>query len=111
MAGANTITVEFNVAATNPDVRILEYSGIDPASPMDVSAGATGNSATASSGAVSSEERREVKRGDLVGRTITTRNNCGFIQRLLTNPDGDIAEDRLLTAAGSYSAGAPLDNP
>src|SRR5207247_2307674 len=28
----------------------------------------------------------------------------GFTSRLLTSPDGDIAEDRMVTATGSYSA-------
>lgn len=37
-AGLNTVTVTFNRPATSPGVRILEYSGIDPNSPVDVSA-------------------------------------------------------------------------
>ena len=31
-----------------------------------------------------------------------------FTTRIITNPDGDIAEDRIVTAAGPYSATAPL---
>ena len=50
--GANAVTLTFNTAATNPDIRILEYSGIDPVSPVDVVVDATGNSATTNSGAV-----------------------------------------------------------
>src|SRR5215469_13415060 len=46
--GNNTVTVTFSQAAVNPDIRVLEYSGV---SAVDVSAGASGNSATASSGA------------------------------------------------------------
>ena len=34
-AGANVVTVKFTSAANYPDIRILEYSGIDPASPLD----------------------------------------------------------------------------
>src|SRR5208283_4707100 len=34
----------------------------------------------------------------------------GFTQRLLTSPDGDIAEDEAVTATGSYSATAPLSS-
>ena len=30
IAGTNTVTITFNLAATNPDIRILEYSGLDP---------------------------------------------------------------------------------
>src|ERR1700757_2895143 len=36
-AGANTVTLTFNKGAIYPDIRILEYSGIDPVSPVDVS--------------------------------------------------------------------------
>ena len=47
----------------------------------------------------------------LVGANIvetgTNGPGAGFTQRLNT-PDGDIAEDRVVTAAGSYSASAPL---
>ena len=41
-AGSNTVTVTFNQAASYPDVRILEYSGLDTTSPLDVTAGAVG---------------------------------------------------------------------
>ncbi len=42
-AGANTVTVTFNVAARFPDIRIAEYSGIDTVNPLDVSVGAQGS--------------------------------------------------------------------
>src|SRR4029077_20811586 len=29
-AGANTVTINFNVAARHPDIRIAEYGGVDP---------------------------------------------------------------------------------
>ena len=51
-AGANTVTVTFSTAAAFPDIRILEYSGADPANPVDVTAANSGNSATSSSGSV-----------------------------------------------------------
>ena len=31
-------------------------------------------------------------------------------QRLLTSPDGDLAEDKMVTSTGSYSATAPLSS-
>ena len=34
-ASGNTVTVTFNTAAVYPDIRIAEYSGIDPAAPVD----------------------------------------------------------------------------
>lgn len=35
-AGANMVTVTFSSSANSPDIRILEYSGADPNSPVDV---------------------------------------------------------------------------
>jgi hypothetical protein len=49
-AGANVVTVTFSAAAPWPDIRILEYSGIDQANPVDAITGATGTSATSNSG-------------------------------------------------------------
>src|SRR5258705_11824211 len=45
-AGSNTVTVRFNQAAAYVDIRALEYSGLDPASPLDVKAGAAAAGAT-----------------------------------------------------------------
>ena len=50
-AGANVVTLTFNAAVASPDIRILEYSGLDPLQPLDVNSAATGNSASSSSGA------------------------------------------------------------
>src|SRR5437016_5594416 len=49
-AGSNTVTVSFNQATPFVDVRILEYSGLDTASPLDVTAGAAGSGPHAKSG-------------------------------------------------------------
>ncbi len=39
VGGSNTVTVTFSKAAAAVDVRILEYSGLDTVSPLDVTAG------------------------------------------------------------------------
>src|SRR5438105_5760301 len=49
-AGANIVTVAFSPAVSYPDLRVLEYSGIDTAAPVDRAVANTGNNATASSG-------------------------------------------------------------
>jgi hypothetical protein len=107
-AGANAVKVTFTRAAAYPDIRILEYSGIDPNNPLDTAVGATGSSATSSSGNLTTKSATDL----LVGANIVAQHTNGpganFSQRLLTNPDGDIAEDRVVTAAGTYSASAPL---
>src|SRR5438093_1329705 len=40
--------------------------------------------------------------------TLTTGAGTSFTARMITNPDGDLVEDRIVAAAGSYSATAPL---
>jgi hypothetical protein len=107
-AGANTVTVTFNTATQFVDLRALEYSGLDLANPFDVGASASGASNSASSGAVTTSAAHELIFG--AGTTIGAFNaaGSGFTTRVITSPDADIAEDRFVTAAGSYSATAPL---
>ena len=38
----------------------------------------------------------------------TTGAGAGYTSRVITDPDGSILEDRVVTATGSYSATAPL---
>jgi hypothetical protein len=109
VGGSNEVTVAFSPAAVFPDIRILEYSGLDPSSPLDVSAGASGNSTAASSGAVTTTAANELIFG---ADTVFTGNKTpgtGFNTRIITTPDGNIAEDRTVSATGSYSAGATLN--
>jgi hypothetical protein len=106
--GANTVIVTFTTAAAWPDIRILEYSGIATTSPLDVTAGAAGSSTSASSGPATTT----VMNGLIVGAddtwTHTTGPGSGFTSRVITNPDGDIAEDEITTTVGSYTATAPI---
>jgi hypothetical protein len=41
------------------------------------------------------------------GRFIAA--SAGFTKRIITSPDGDIAEDRTTSALSSYNATAPLN--
>ena len=107
-AGANAVRAQFSVGARYPDVRILSYRGIDPSNPLDVTAAATGSSATSSSGAVTTTNPNDLIIGANLVQTTTTAAGTGFTRRVITNPDGDIAEDRIVSATGSYSATAPL---
>ena len=109
-AGANIVTVTFSVAAVSPDIRVLEYSGADQNNPVDVTAAATGSSATSSSGAVTTTNSNDLLLGANLVQTETAGPGTGFTQRILTTPDGDIAEDRMISATGSYSATAPLNS-
>ncbi len=109
-AGGTTITVTFNAAVNYPDVRIAEYSGIDPLNPVDVSVSGTGIGATSSSGSVTTTNPNDLLIGANYVTTSTTGPGTGFTSRVITNPDGSILEDRVVTTTGSYSATAPLNS-
>jgi Protein of unknown function (DUF4038)/Putative collagen-binding domain of a collagenase len=108
VAGRNLVTVSFTRSAQFVDLRVLEYAGIDPVNPLDRAVGASGSGSNTDSGALLTSVA-----GDLLvaGNTVTTRTasaGSGFLSRVITNPDGDLAEDRLAGAAGSYNATAPI---
>jgi len=107
-AGANVVTVTFTTAANYPDIRIAEYSGLDTVSPFDVGTGAVGNSATASTVAVNTNNANDLLIGANVVQTNTPGAGTGFTSRIVTYPDSDILEDRVVTAIGSYTATAPV---
>ncbi len=105
VGGSNTVTVTFSQAAAFPDVRILEYRGVTT---LDVTAGASGSSAAANSGAATTTSANELIFGANIVSTTTGAAGSGFTSRIITSPDGDIAEDKLVTTAGSNSATATL---
>jgi hypothetical protein len=98
--------VTFTVAARYPDIRILEYSGLDPTNPVDVTASNLGNSSTSIASVTTTNPNDLLVASNLV-QTVSTGIGSGFTQRLLTQ-DGDIAGDEVVTSAGSYSASSPL---
>jgi hypothetical protein len=104
-AATNTVTVTFSQAATYPDVRILEYRGVTT---LDVTAAATGSSASANSGSATTTSANELIFGADIVATTTTAAGTGFTSRIITTPDGDIAEDKTVAATGSNSATATL---
>ncbi len=107
VGGSNTVTVTFSKAAAYPDVRVLEYSGVDSANPLDVTAAAVGNSLTATSGSASTTSLNELIFG--AGMTFDVYNaaGSGFTKRTITNY-GDIVEDATVVSMGSYGTTAPL---
>ncbi|WP_353063329.1 choice-of-anchor D domain-containing protein [Tunturibacter psychrotolerans] len=102
---SNTVTVTFSQAAAYPDVRILEYRGVTA---VDVTAGASGSSTSANSGAATTRSPNELVFGANTVATATNAAGSGFTSRVITTPDGDIAEDKIVTTAGSNSTKATL---
>ena len=106
-AGSNTVTVTFNQSAAFPDVRILEYSGLETSAALDVTAAAVGTGTNANSGAATTTSANELLFG--AGSTAGTSYigaGTGFTSRII-NAFGNIAEDETVNSAGSYSATAP----
>ena len=104
-SGSNTVTVTFSQAATYSDVRILVYQGVTT---LDVTAGASGSSAAARSGSAATANANELIFGANTVETENAAAGSGFTARIITSPDGDIAEDKVVTTAGSNSATATL---
>ena len=105
VGGSNTVTVTFKQSAADPDIRILEYRGV---AALDAKAGASGSSTTANSGSATTTSANELIFGADMVATTTGAAGSGFTSRIIT-PDGDIAEDKVVTTAGSNSATATLD--
>ncbi len=101
-AGTNSVTVTFSAAAAYPDIRILEYSGVDTAALVDASAAAAGTAATHDSGALTTTGANELLFAANMTTGLTKAAGTGFTSRVITIPDSDIAEDCVVATAGSY---------
>ncbi|MGB6834128.1 MAG: IPT/TIG domain-containing protein [Candidatus Acidiferrum sp.] len=107
-AGGNIVTVTFSGAAAYPDIRILEYAGVSATNPIDITSTGTGSGTTSSTAAATTTNANDLLFAANIVTTLTSSSGAGFSTRIITTPDGDIAEDRLLTATGSYSASATM---
>jgi hypothetical protein len=105
-AGANVVTVRFNVAASFPDVRVLEYRGLDPVNPLIGGVGWTGTGTAADSWPLTVGTSNVLLVGANVVETSTSAPGANFTGRMITSPNGDLAEDQVVMAPGSYRATA-----
>jgi chitodextrinase len=105
-AGTNTVTVTFSVSVPYPDIRIAEYAGLDTVSPFDATSSGAGFPTTATSGNVTTTKPVELLfgAGDTAG--MFSAAGSGYTLRVITTPDGDIVEDRVVTSTGTYAATA-----
>src|SRR5262249_11540787 len=108
-AGANTVTVTFSAAAAFPDMRILEYGGVDATSPVDVVSASTGVSGLSATGPMPTTNGADLLFAANYVSTTAPPPWTGFHKRLTTTPDGDIAEDQFVSATGSYTASALVE--
>jgi chitodextrinase len=71
-------------------------------------AAAFGDSALGDSGAIATTNANDLLVGANMVSSLTTAAGTGYTSRVITTPDGDILEDRIVTTTGSYNATAPL---
>jgi hypothetical protein len=107
VGSANTVTVVFPSATADSDIRILEYSGIDPVNAFDGAVTFYDGSSLSTTGTLLT-----LNSMDLLVAANTVQGACsgpgaGFTQRLLSQ-FGDIAEDEIVTSPGLYTATAPV---
>ena len=106
MGGSNTVTVTFSQAAAYPDVRILEYRGVTA---LDVTAGASGSSATCEQRRGDDDQRQRVDlRGGHGGDDDGGGGERVHVADHHLAGRRDLAEDKIVTTAGSNSATATL---
>jgi hypothetical protein len=107
-AASNTVTVTFNTSSSYPDVRIAEYSGVNTTSPLDVTSASSSsaNATSSTSGFVTTTNANDLLVGANYVTNTTNSAGTGYTKRVITSPDGDILEDRVVTSTGSYSATA-----
>src|SRR5262249_8806525 len=86
------------------------YSGLDPSAPFLQGASASGTSASADSGSVNPAFAGGVIIGAGITATHFTGAGSGFTNRVITSPDGDILEDQIVAAGGTYHAPANLSS-
>jgi len=99
-SAGNAVTVTFGGgAATSPDVRILEYSGV---SLLDRSSGSSGTTQVASFGntPANTSSANELVFGSCISST-TASAGTGFTSRIVTA--STVIEDKFLTTIGSWA--------
>jgi Domain of unknown function (DUF1929)/IPT/TIG domain/Kelch motif len=107
-AGSNKLTVKFSKAASYADLRIFEYAGLDASNPLDVAAGSSGTSFTASSGQISTNFAQELVFASDTVQSKTLNPGAGYIPVLLTS-FFDIAEHVIPSKKGKFTPTAKLD--
>lgn len=103
--GMDTVTAAFRNSVTAFGVVYAhEYAGISTTSPVDVTASASGSSASLNSGVGVTTSANDLIFGAGVSDNVVTSAGSSFVARDLAY--GNITEDRIAASTGSYSATA-----
>jgi len=106
-SASNTVTVTMAGPSTYLDLRIGEYSGVAAATPVDqvVTAGGTGTAVDSGNTATTTHWHDMLVSASTVEHAETA-GDPAYTVRILTSPDGNILQDREVTATGAYHATA-----
>jgi hypothetical protein len=105
LAGANTVTVTFQDANQDPDVRIAEYSGIVGSGCVDRTVAATGTGTAIDSGSLTTTHAHDLLVGSNKVFNLTSAGDPAYTTRRISG-FGDLVEDREVTTTGNYHAAA-----
>jgi hypothetical protein len=110
-ANGNTVTVTFSASATTPDVRVLEYAGIDPVNTVDMGGVKSASSpvigTTADSGPFTTTFANDLVIAAVAPSTTVSAGGPGFITVSLPS-SGDYVEHTVTSTAGPLDAQATL---
>ena len=103
--GADTVIATFASAVHSFGiVYVHEYSGLDQTAPVDVTAAAVGSFGSLNSGSVTTTNANDLLFGAGVSMNVVTGAGPGYTAR--STAQGNITEDRNVSAKGSYNATA-----
>jgi chitodextrinase len=106
--GTNTLKATFAAAVTSYGILYIhEYSGISQTNPVDVTAASSGSAASMNSGSAATTSAVDLLFGAGESNNTVTNPGAGYTAR--STAYGNITEDRIVTATGSYSASATQD--
>ncbi len=105
--GADTVTVKLSASSAYIELYLTEYSGVDPANPIDAQAGSSGNSGSVSSGSATTTVAGDVIYGFCVADSSCTVGS-GFAAR--STFDNNLNEDKTAGSPGGYTATGSANN-
>lgn len=106
-AATPTVTVTFSAAVTAPDIRLVEYSGVDAVNPFDTSASNIGAVTPGDSGTLNTTYAKGIIVSGGQGQNSYSTAGSGYTLRGVST-NGNIVEDRAVTTTGAYTGTAPV---
>ena len=103
----NTVTITFTGPAAWADVRMAEYSGVDPVAPVEAAAAAQGWDEVSDSGSLITSSAHALLVAANFVQSVVTQAGPGFTPRGITTPSTNVLEDRVVTP-GTYNATASV---